>query len=139
MVRGREQLGRRSRFDHASEVHDDDAVADVPHDSEVVTDEQIGQIQRRAQIHEQVEDLRLDRHVEGSHRLVADQKLGFDRQRPRDADAGTLSAGELVRKAPHQRRVEADAIELQPDVFDLLPLNDQAVHHRRLADQVDDG
>ena len=95
---------------------------DVPHDAQIVTDEKIRQVERRPQIHEQVQHLCLDRHVQRGDRFVADDEFRLDRQRARDTDARALTARELVRKAPHQRRVQADAIELQADVFDLLPL-----------------
>ena len=42
------------------------------------------------------------------------------RERARDADAGALAAGELVREAAHERRIEPDAVQLQADVLDLL-------------------
>ena len=97
----------------------DDAVADVLDHAEVVADEEIREVERALQLHEQVEHLRLDRHVERRDRLVADEELGLDRERAGDADARALAARELVREAAHQRRVEADAVQLQPDVFDL--------------------
>ena len=43
-----------------------------------------------------------------------------------------------MRKPPHQRRIEAYAVELQSDVFDLLPWTNDPVHDGRLADDVDD-
>src|SRR6185369_16188839 len=52
-------------------------------------------------------------------------------------DARTLPSRELMRKAAHQHRIEADAIQLQPDVLDLLPRPANAVNDRRLADDVD--
>ena len=54
----------------------------------------------RLQVHQQVEDLRLDRPVERGDRLVEHEQLGFDHERAGDADALTLTAGELVRVAP---------------------------------------
>ena len=58
--------------------------------------------------------------------FVADEELGLDRERARDADARALAAGELVRVAAHQRRVEPDAIEhAVADVLDLLPRRDR--------------
>src|ERR1700676_4009058 len=42
-----------------------------------------------------------------------------------------------MRKSAHQRRVQADAVELQTDILDLLPRADQSVNDRRLADDVD--
>ena len=61
----------------------------------------------------------------------------LDRERARDADARALAAGELVRIAAHQRRIEADAVQHQADVLDLLRAADHAVRDRRLADDVE--
>ena len=52
------------------------------------------------QILQQVDDLRLDRHVERRDRLVADDQVGLGSERAGDADALALAAGELVRIAP---------------------------------------
>ena len=49
------------------------------------------------QIGQQVEDLRLDRHVERGRRLVGDQQLGVVGQRHRDHHPLALAAGQLVR------------------------------------------
>jgi hypothetical protein len=56
----------------------------------------------------------------------------------RDADARALAAAELVRIPPHQRRIEADAIEQQAYVLDLLPRVDEAMRDRRLSHDVHD-
>src|SRR5919199_5886584 len=42
-----------------AEVHDGDAVADVPYDAQVMGDEDVGQAERMLQRAQQVEDLRL--------------------------------------------------------------------------------
>ena len=60
------------------------------------------------QVLQQVDDLRLDRDVERGDRLVADDQLGIDRERPGDADALALAAGELVRIAPRMLGQQAD-------------------------------
>ena len=67
------------------------------HHREIVRDEQVGQAEPLLQVLQQVDDLRLDRHVERRDRLVADDELGLDGQRAGDADALALAAGELVR------------------------------------------
>ena len=99
VVRARESAVGRRDLDHAAEIHDHDAVGDVLHHAEVVADEQVGEAELLAQLHEQVEHLRLDRDVERRDRLVADEELRLHRERPGDADAGALAAGELVRVA----------------------------------------
>ena len=67
MVRAFEDLRRWSLLYDAAEIHDGDAVAEMLHDAEVVADEQISEVQVTAQVHEQVEDLSLDRDVKGRH------------------------------------------------------------------------
>jgi hypothetical protein len=81
----------------------------VANDRQVVRDEQVGEIELRLEIFQQVQDLRLDRDVERGHGLVAHDQLRAERERPRDPDPLTLATGELVREAvvmlgvqPHQ-------------------------------------
>ena len=87
-----------------------DPVGDVPDDGQVVRDEQIGQPELVLQVLEQVDDLGLDRHVEGRDRLVADDQLGPQGHGPGDADALPLAAGELVGVAVVVLGVEADPL-----------------------------
>ena len=49
-----------------------------------------------------VENLGLHRHVECGNRLVGNQQLGVERERPREADALALPATELVGVALHR-------------------------------------
>src|SRR5256885_10623543 len=48
----------------------------------------------RSEVLEEVDDLRLDRDVERRDRLVADDERGLHGERPRDAHALALSAGD---------------------------------------------
>ena len=64
--------------------------------AQVVGDEQIGEVEFVLQIHENVQNLGLDGHVQGGYRLVGDDELGLHRQSPGDADALALAAGELM-------------------------------------------
>ena len=94
--RGVEPVGRRHLADLA-EVHHRHPVADVLDHRQVVGDEHQRQAVAGLQVLEQVEDLGLHRHVEGRHRLVADDQLGLEHQGPGDGDALALAARELVR------------------------------------------
>src|SRR4051812_38535460 len=85
-------------------------MADMPHDGKVVRDEKQRYAERTLQFHQQVDDLRLDRDVEGRYRLITDQKLGFQDDRAGNADALALAAGELMRIAIGHRRREADLV-----------------------------
>ena len=73
--------------------------------AEIVADEEVGQPELPAQLHEQVQHLRLDRDVERRDRLVADQQLraaprararcrcGRAARRRTGADSGRMTAG----------------------------------------------
>ena len=77
-------------------------------DREVVADHQVGEAALGAQAREQVQHLGLHRGVERRGRLVEQQDLGLEHQRPGDGDALALAAGELVGVAEAEARVEAD-------------------------------
>ena len=56
-------------------------------DAEVVGDEQQRQVERRLHLAQQVENLRLDRHVERRRRFVGDDERGTAGERHRDQHA----------------------------------------------------
>ena len=94
----------RSDLDQAAGVEHADLVAQPRDGAEVVADEQDGRAEAAAQVADEIEDGRLDGHVEASGRLVHDQQLRLGHQRHRDDDALLLAAGEFVRIARHHRR-----------------------------------
>ena len=65
-------------FDDSTHVHHGDAVADVPNHTQVMGDEQIGQIELLLELPEQVQNRRLNGDVERRYRLVGDDQLGGD-------------------------------------------------------------
>ena len=97
-------------LDDLAEVHHRDPVADVPYDGQVVGDEDVGEGELALQIGEQVDDLRLDRDVEGRDGLVADDEPGTQGKGAGDADALPLAAGELGRKPVVVLGVEPDQL-----------------------------
>ena len=137
MQRPHEQGALVGIFDDAAEIHDGDTVADVLDHRQIVRDEQIGQAELALQIHQQIEDLRLDRDVERGNRLVADDELGLQRERAGDADALPLAAGEFVRIAVHLRLAQADPLEQsrRPALARSRP-RASPVHAQRLGDDV---
>jgi len=66
--------------------HHADPVGDVLHDAEVVGDEQVCQAQLFLEVGQQVEDLRLDRDVQGGDGLVAHDESGVEREGAGDSD-----------------------------------------------------
>ena len=129
-----ELIGLRQLHDLA-QVHDGDAVADVAHDREVVGDEDDRQPQLALQLGEQVDDLRLDRDVEGRDGLVGHHELRLQGDGARDADALALAAGELVREAVVVLGVQPDAIhQLLHELLALVVVALEAMDDERLAD-----
>src|SRR5690606_39081492 len=79
-------------FDDVAEVHNDDAVAEVLDDLEVMGDEDKGQAELVLEVHQEVEDLGLDGDVEGGDVLVGDDELGLQSEGAGNAEALTLAA-----------------------------------------------
>ena len=98
-------------LDDLAAVHDDDVVAQVAHEAQVVADEQVRDAEALLELEEQVDDLRADRHVERRQRLVEDDDLGVLGDGSGDGDALALAARQLVRVALGHPRAEADQLE----------------------------
>ena len=102
-------------------AHHHDLVGDVLDDGEIVRDEDVGEPELVLQVLQQVQHLRLHRHVERRHRLVADQDVGLHREAARDRDPLPLAAGELVRVLVERDLGQAHLLqELEREVGALL-------------------
>src|ERR1700682_3016959 len=88
------------------------------------------------QVDQQIDHLGLDRDVERRYRLVAHDEVRPERQRPRDADALALAAGELVRIVQHLIRPEPDLLEQFGDPFPLFVTRGHAMDGERLGPDV---
>ena len=144
-----EQLVRARALDDLAGVHHHDPVGPGRDHAEVVRDQDHGHLQVPAQRVEQVEDLRLDRHVQRGRRLVRDEQLRRAGQRHRDHHALAQAAGELVRVggeplggtrhadelehlAGLDQRLLARHVAVQPDgLGDLLPHRPRRVQRRQ--------
>ena len=93
-----------ARLDDLAEIHHRDPVRHMLDDREVMADEETARGRALLEILQEIDDLRLDRDVERRDCLVADDEIGLWRERPRDADALTLAAGEFMREAVAARR-----------------------------------
>ncbi len=136
MLRRGEQRLLVGVFDDAAEIHHGDVVADVLHHGEIVRDEQVSEAELVLQVHHEIEDLRLDRHVERRDRLVADDQARLQRERARDADALALPAGKLVRIVVDMLGAQPDALEDVGDARAAFLGVADAMHAQRLADDV---
>ena len=100
-------------LDDLAALHDVDALGHLADDAEVVGDEQHGHAHLALQLLQQLEDLRLDGHVERRRRLVGDQQVGLVGERHGDHDALALAARQLVREGiePLFRIADADLVQ----------------------------
>ena len=131
---GEDVLGR-PQFDHPAKIHHQHPVADIAHRVQVVTDEQIGQVELLLQRAQQVEHLRLHRLVERGHRLIEDHHARLYRQRAGNVHPLLLTTGEFVRialteqvgvEADLHQHVARDAARIGP----LAAMNERTERHR---------
>ena len=99
-----EDLRGGALLDHPAVPHHDHLVGERAHHAQVVADEQVGEAVPRLQLAQQVDDLRLHRHVERGGRLVEHDEARPQHHGAGDGDALALAARELVRIAVAQRR-----------------------------------
>ena len=105
----------------------------MPHDGEVVGDEQVREAELALELLHEIDDLRLNRDVERGYGLVADDQLGVQRERPGEADPLALAAGELVWVARSGVGRKADDLEELPDSRPDLGTGCHSVDPQRLA------
>lgn len=104
------QLLGGALFYQTAQIHDHDLVRNVLHNRQVVSNKHIGQALFRLQILQKIQDLRLNGHIQRGNRLVTDNKLGVQRQRPGNTDTLTASAVQLMRIGKHEPLRKADGI-----------------------------
>jgi len=147
--RGEERLGvrvnralvehvRRRLLDDHAEIHDGDPIRDMADDAEIVCDEHVGEPELVLEVVQEVDDLGLDGYVERGHRLVCDDQPGIQGERPRDADALSLPARELVRIAIDVGRREADDLQEFPHTLANLATRAETVDPQRITDDLPD-
>ena len=139
VLRALEHRLDRPLLDHAAEVHDRHVVGDVRDHRQLVGDEDHRQAEPLGQVDEQVEDLRLDRDVEGADGLVCDQKLGLRGEAACDRDPLSLAAAQLAREPARHLGRQADQVEQLRDARASVGAGGDAVHEQRLGDRGADG
>ena len=101
MARIGQQILGRAFLDHFARVHHQHARADIGDHAEVVADQHDGGAKVAVQPAQQVEDLRLDRHVERRGRFVGDKQRWFVGEAHGQHHALAHAAGELMGKRIH--------------------------------------
>jgi len=79
-------------LDNGAKVHNGDFIAHMLHNTHVMGNEKIGQIELTLKFPQQIKNLGLDRHVEGRNRFIAYDQIGLASQSPGNDDALTLTA-----------------------------------------------
>ena len=92
-------------------------VAHEADDREIVGHENEGETIAPSKILEEVQDLCLDRNVEGGRRLIEQQEIRPDRQRAGDGGALPLASGEFVRQCALKIGIKTDVVEQAPDLL----------------------
>lgn len=125
MLRIAENLLGGTGLDDLAILHHADPVGNPPHHAQIMGDEEKSHVLLALQLRQQLQNLRLDRHVQRRRRLVRDQDIGLVRQRHGDHHPLPLAARQLVRISAQPAFGVADAHAVQQF--------QNAVPHRRTA------
>jgi len=136
-----EELSRVGLLDDLAAVHDVDPLRHAGDHAEVMRDEDERGPELACQVLQEIEDLRLDRHVERGRRLVGEDELRIARQRHRDHHALTHASRELVGVIINAllRAGDADEVEELDGALPRLALVHLEVEFERLRDLTADG
>ena len=126
----RAQVRLAQAVHHQALLHHREVVAQLRHHGEVVAHQHAGQLARGGQVGQQVQHLRLHRHVQRRGRLVEQQHRRARDQRPGDGHALPLPARELVREAEARGAGQRHLVQRAGDAR-LGPAD--AVHQQRLG------
>ena len=127
-----------SQLHQTPQIHDGHPVGDVANYADIMTDEQAGQIELVAQLHENVEDLRLNGNVQRSDGFVAYQYAGRHGQSPGYTYALTLASGKLVRITAFVAGIKPDLKQQLVNEFVQMFGRDQLMYQRRVTYYVSD-
>src|SRR5262245_60510805 len=138
---GVEELPHRRLLDDLAGIHHGDAVAHLRDDAEVVRHEDEGHARLSLDVLEQVEVLRLDRHVEVRRGLVGDDEPRPAGQRDGPDDALAHAAAHLVGIVAHPPlgRRDADGAEQVLHARPQRPAPEPLVEEGGLGDLPEDG
>ena len=107
MERPAEQHLAGTGLHNAPPVHDRHSGAEKSDHRKVVGDEEVGEIVLPLELAQEIQNLRLDRDVEGRDRFVEHDEAGFGRERARHRDALALPTGHLGGTATRGTRSRA--------------------------------
>lgn len=82
----RKATGGLSHLHDPAAIHDGDPAADVAHEPQIVSDEDVCELEPFLQLHQQINHLRLHGHVQGGDGLIGDDERRIQCERSRQAD-----------------------------------------------------
>ena len=138
MLRLAEQPFGRRAFNEPAEIHHRHLARDMLDHGEVVADEEIGEAEIAAQFAQQVQDLRLHRHIERRRRLVAHHDARPQHQGAGDGDPLALAAGQFGWQAAAHLGGEADSRQHLVGAPGPLGTTDVALRRQGHGDDVGD-
>src|SRR5438105_3145446 len=121
-------LCARSDLYQFAKVHDANARRDMLDDGNGVRNKKVRQSELLLQIREQIDDLSLDRYIEGRDRLVRHNQFRSQCQRSSDPDSLPLAAAEFVWIAAHHRRIQSNGLQKIGDTVFTLGSAGQSVN-----------
>src|SRR5690554_3431924 len=93
-----------------AEIHHRYTITDVLDHTQIMTDEHIGETEPYLKVLQEIENLRLDRDVECTDRLITDHKLRIERKRSRYPDTLSPSAIEFMGECIDQTFAQSNKI-----------------------------
>src|SRR5262245_39028611 len=83
---------RAAALDSPTSIHHEHVLRDLAHDGEIMGDEEVGHPERIAYVGKQIENLCLNRDIEGGDCFVENEKLRFGSERPGNRHTLSLAA-----------------------------------------------
>src|SRR5260370_41301639 len=94
LLRALHDRDRRPGLHHTALTHDDGPLADLPHNGEVMADEQVAHGRGLADVRQQIEYLGLDGNVQGRYCFIQDEDLRLCGKSPGNGHPLALAAGQ---------------------------------------------
>ena len=139
MQRFMEQIAAVCHFADIAQIHDHNPVAEMPDHTQIMRDKEIGQVLARTQFIQQLQDLRLHRHVQGGYAFIQHHKLRVQGNGAGNAHSLLLSAGQGVRIDIVMLPLEPDFLQKLHDPLLAYILREIRVDHEHFLNGLSDG
>lgn len=108
MTRTFKDLFCRTILHYATAFHHHNTICHIAHHGKIMRNENHGQPHGTAQIVQQIQNLRLDRHIESRYGFIGQHKRGLRRNRARNRRTLPLSSRKLMRILMHPCGIKPD-------------------------------